>query len=365
MTDKTNIRRLNLLILYQKQFGYHIDTYFYSKYLRHRHNITYLCWDYLKPKQKMDDVRIIYVSRSGNIFTRNWKYFSAVISYLRHNKIDICFIVYFRGCSLLRLLFPKQKFIFDIRSGYIKKNALAGIMYNFFLKIESSLFRNVTIISKSLAKKLRLKKYSLILPLGSISISKKNKIFNDLKLIYVGTLLNRKIERTILGTALFLRKNPTKKKSFIYTIIGDSDQDEAKLCRTLIEKLNLENYIKLPGRIPFDHLKPYFDTHNTGVSFIPMTPYFDCQPPTKTFDYLLSGMPVIATATAENKLIINKDNGILIDDTIEGFSNGLEEICHKQTQFNSQVIMNTSQIYDWRFIINDLEKFLLSICNSS
>jgi nucleoside-diphosphate-sugar epimerase len=76
------------------------------------------------------------------------------------------------------------------------------------------------------------------------------------------------------------------------------------------------------GRV--EHI--YFDIHNIGVSYIPMLKCFDNQPPTKTFEYLLSGMPVIATATNANKDIINDVNGVLINDNSEEVYNGLTAI---------------------------------------
>ena len=361
---KTKKHRLKLLILCQQQFGYHIDTYFYCKYLSARYNITYLCWDYSLPKQAMEGITIVYISRTGNLLVRNLRYMLAAMSYLRHNCVDVCFNPYFRGCSLLRLFFPRQKFVLDIRSGYIKQHILSGKVYNFFLRLESIIFSHVTIVSMSLARKLKLQKKISILPLGSISISDNIKTFNDLKFLYVGTLSNRQIEKTIHGVSLFLQKQQIKTFSFLYTIIGDGDHGELEQLKALVNKLNLSCQVKLLGRIPFDQLKPYFDTHNIGVSFVPIIPCFDFQPVTKTFDSLLAGMPVIATATYENKLVINENNGVLIDDTIEGFASGIEEIHKKQGQYKSQNIRAAAQIYHWRLIVSNLEKYLLNVYNS-
>ena len=155
---KSKKHGLKLLILGQQQFGYHIDTYFYCKYLSNRNNIAYLCWDYSMPKQTVEGVTVAYIARTGNILTRNLRFILAAMSYLRQNCIDVCFIPYFRGCSLLRLFLPWQKFVLDIRSGYVKKHILSGKVYDFFLRLESILFRHVTIISASLARKLILKK---------------------------------------------------------------------------------------------------------------------------------------------------------------------------------------------------------------
>ena len=361
----TKKKKLNLLILCQNQFGYHIDTYFYCKYLRNQHNITYLCWNYSMPEQSMDGVKIVSVSRNGNILIRNYRYILAAMRYMTHNCIDVCFIKYFRGCSLLRLFFPWKIFIFDIRSGYINQNFFLGWLYNSFLKFESIFFNHITVISKALAKKLNLHKKFSIIPLGSIPMSDKNKNFNTISLLYVGTLSNRQIHKTIQGIYFFLQKESKGHVPLIYTIIGDSDGNELEELEHLTNKLKLQNHVKLLGRIPYEQLRPHFDTHNIGVSFVPITPYFDVQPVTKSFDYLLSGMPVIATATSQNKLIINKTNGVLINDTIEDFAKGVEKIYNSSALFNSQAIREASQIYHWRLIVGELEKYLLQVYDAS
>lgn len=358
-------KKLNLLILCQNQFGYHIDTYFYCEYLRSQHNITYLCWNYSKPEQSMDGVKIVYVSRNGNILIRNYRYIRAAMHYMIHNCIDICFIKYFRGCSLLKLFFPRKKFVFDIRSGYIKQNIFLGWLYNFFLKLEAIFFNHITVISTALAKKLNIHKKFLIIPIGSIPISVENKNFKTISLLYVGTLSNRQIDKTIQGIYLYLQKRSKGHIPLIYTVIGDSDGNELEELKHLTNKLKLQNHVKLLGRIPYEQLKPYFVTHNIGVSFVPITPYFDVQPVTKSFDYLLSGMPVIATATSQNKLIINKTNGVLVNDTIEDFARGIENIYNNSALFNSLAIREAAQIYHWRLIVDGLENYLFQVYDAS
>lgn len=365
MIDRLKTHRLNLLILCQTQFGFHMDTFFYCKYLCKQHNVTYLCWDFSIPKQTMKNINVIYISRTGNILMRNFRYIMAAISYLRLHRVDVCFIKYFRGCSILKLLFSRQKFVFDIRSTNIRSSYFSRIVYDFCMRLESIIFRYVTVISKSLAKKLNLQKKASILPIGSIQISDHIKKFEDIRLLYIGTLTNRQIDKTIQGFSLFLQQKSPKKLSVSYTIIGDGQHNELEQLKAMVNKLKLTEHIKLLGQIPFTQLKVYFDNHNIGISFVPITPYFDVQPVTKTFDYLLSGLAVIATATSENKLVINKNNGLLIDDTVDGFASGIEETYKKRNQYKSHAIMEAAQIYHWKIIVKHLEEYLLNIYNSN
>ncbi|MCH9698056.1 MAG: glycosyltransferase [Gammaproteobacteria bacterium] len=349
-----------LLIADQRQFGSHIGTYHYCLYLNQSYEITVICWDYGLPRQKLSNIKVIYVPRDGNIISRNYRFIKAVSDYLNNNHTSLCFIKYFRGCSLLKFFHSKQVFIFDIRTGSISQNSINRFLYNSMLILESFFFRHITIISESLARKLNLSKKATILPLGSETISSLDKSFNSLDLLYVGTLSGRDIHKSVLGFCRFYQQFHTS-IPMRYTIIGDGPGNEIESLKSIIEQHALTDIIQLKGRIPFTELKTYFDTHNIGVSFVPMTDYFDAQPVTKTFDYLLSGMPVIATATSENKLVIDNTNGVLINDSADDFFRGLRGIMNTRHLYHSRRIRQISSRYSWKTIVDQFGDYLEAI----
>lgn len=359
---KKNTRK-KLVILIQRQFGGHVGTYFYCKYLLNRFDITVICWDYSLEKQVVEGIDVVYVSREGNIISRNIRYISSVYRWLKNNSCDICFITYFRGCSILKVLLPGMKFVFDIRTASVNKKIYIRTIYNKFMIFESLFFRHVTVISESLAVKLKISKKAHILPLGSESISKSHKQYDALRLLYVGTLHARDIDTSLIAFSKFYHDN----KNMIameYTIIGDGPEGEVEQLRDIVKNNLLSDVVRIEGSIPFTELKPYFDTHNVGISFVPLTDYFDFQPVTKTFDYLLSGLSVIATATSENKKVITELNGVLIDDTQDDFYKGLEVIWKNRELFDSEQIVSMSVQYNWSDIVNKLGDYLTKVSES-
>ena len=82
-----------------------------------------------------------------------------------------------------------------------------------------------------------------------------------------------------------------------------------------------------------------------------MTEYYQHQPPTKLYEYLLSGMAVIATKTHSNELVVNKENGILVDDTAISVCHGLSLLIKNFYRYNSAEIVSQSQKYHWAEII--------------
>ncbi len=356
-----NFNKKKLLIVNRAQFGYHIDTYYYCKYLRGSFDITYLGWDYQKPYIQLENINIIYVSRKYSKVIRYFNFLFKCISESRKNY-NLVFINYFPLCILVKYLSSNKKHVVDVRTGYIEENHFKLKLLNSILSWETGLFENITIISSSLASKLRLNKNKLkIIPLGADIISNKNKSFDTMKLIYVGTFHLRNIEKSIFGFARFYKENKLSIK-MNYIIIGDGYNEEDKYFEEIIKQAGLEGIVRVVGPVKHENLKHYFDEQNIGVSFIPMTPYFDCQPPTKTFEYMLSGMPVIATSTYENMRLIDNNNGVLIQDNEDSFYNGLNELAYNKKLYDSNAIRKFCKKYTWKNIVNDdLKNYFLKV----
>ncbi|MEJ2414723.1 MAG: glycosyltransferase, partial [Sulfurimonas sp.] len=194
-------------------------------------------------------------------------------------------------------------------------------------------------------------------------ISDKLKVYNELNLIYVGTLNNRNIDRLVLGVIEYCKRNNAKYPDIKLTIIGDGYGSELQELHELVENNKLEDTISILGRIPHDRLKPYFDSHNIGVSYIPITKYYDNQPPTKTFEYLTSGMLVLATGTSENINVIDNSNGVIIGDSPEDVCRGIEVLSQNLKHYSSEAIIENSKKYSWSKIIKDFDYYLEQITN--
>ena len=73
-------------------------------------------------------------------------------------------------------------------------------------------------------------------------------------------------------------------------------------------------------------------------------------------------MPVIATSTYENSLIVNNFNGILIKDNADSFYHALKNMSNNRNFYNSERIRSTCERYMWTNIIeNDLKNYLIKL----
>jgi glycosyltransferase involved in cell wall biosynthesis len=314
--------------------------------------------DYGLPKIEMSSVRVVYVSRKGNVLVRIWRFLRQALEQA-DDKQAIFFIKYFTGVSLaLRLFGLRHCFVLDIRTGSVHKSPIVRKFHDAQLKFETRFFRHVSVISQSLAEKLGLGRKAHILPLGADVISYTDKTFNTLDLLYVGTLFNRNVDVTIRGFKKFYDEFKNQ-ISLSYTIVGVGLNNEETVLRELVSQYELSHVVKVIGRVPHPELAPYFDACNIGVSYVPLTDYYDCQPVTKTFEYLLSGLPVIATGTSENKMVITPENGVIVCDSAEDIYDGLKVIHEKRDLFDSARIRNQAYGYTWEKIVEENLKIYL------
>lgn len=344
------------------QFGYLTDYYYYCKYLRDEFGVTYIGFKADRPEIRLDGVTLKYIPLKGCLISR---FIRLTVRFVREGRknYDLLLLEYFPGCSLLRLLTAGTRCILDIRTGSVAKSKIKRKAADLFMKFESYFFRHITVISQGLGDKLRLpKRKTHILPLGAESIDTSPKKFDELHLLYVGTLNGRRIEDTIDGFEMFYKEFSDKIQTS-YTIIGDGRNDELQMLRNLVREKGLVDVVRLPGFIHRSKLRQYFERCEVGISYVPINEIYDCQPPTKTFEYVFAGMPVIATATSESRRVINRTNGILIRDNPKSFYEALKELCFRREEFHSEKIKRSCLGYSWESIVKrNLIPYLAKNC---
>ena len=149
------------------------------------------------------------------------------------------------------------------------------------------------------------------------------------------------------------------------TIAGYSNnENEVLKIKETIKNLGMEKNIRFLGRVKFSEVKELLETHNIGVSYIPINDYYDNQPPTKTFEYIMNGLVCLATNTIENKKVINERNGILVDDDINSLINGFEKVYKNINNYSKEEIILTLREYSWEYIVNSILKNIIENSNN-
>ncbi len=103
-------------------------------------------------------------------------------------------------------------------------------------------------------------------------------------------------ERNGLGTALeAINIVRDKVPGIIFNIYGDGDYREQFLNR--VRELNLQGIVKYHGTVPLEIIADKIKSINIGIVPNNKTPFTDINLPTRIFEYLSMGKPVIAPST--------------------------------------------------------------------
>ncbi|MCX7698071.1 MAG: hypothetical protein N2114_01215, partial [Candidatus Goldbacteria bacterium] len=235
----------NILIISKSQFGYNYNSVsLFNILLENNIYFCYLGYNEGKKNYSLvsDYYELIEVSFSKSKLLNNIKFFITIIKTL--NRYEIIYVFYFYGCSILKLIFPKKKFILDIRTGSIFKGSLKKYLANKLLKFESKFFDKLSIISESLLRKLEIKNKNVkIVPVIPHKIKFIKRNFDEIYLLYVGTLKNRNIIDTVLGLYNLITKHPDYSNIIKnYRIVCDNG-DELTELKKLINELKLNDKI--------------------------------------------------------------------------------------------------------------------------
>lgn len=350
-----------LVILSKNQFGYHTDVQKWCQYLSSDYNVCVVCYDQQRPKIAFPGVKVCYAPILFGVRRLRPLFFLLISLYQSFVVKGPIMIEYFKGCPVLVKILWWKRFILDIRTLSVAQNERDRLKENLHIRNECLNFKEVSVISTGIGKQLSLPQDIKVhlLPLGADTVSTSTKIFDKLRLLYVGTLSNRDIHKTIYGLQKFLYSNESS-IDVEYHIIGDGNDEDVSLVKKAINDCAISSKVFLHGFIHHDELKSYFDLCNIGVSFIPITPCYEDQPPTKTFEYILSGLFTIATATRSNIELISKDNGFLIKDNSDDFCEALNYIKDNISRINSTYINKSLIQYQWNKIVDDFLKPILN-----
>jgi len=228
--------------------------------------------------------------------------------------------------ALLLKFFTKRKVIYDVHEHY--PNAILDKYWipRFLRKIISKLF---TLIEKILVpcldyviyttpivgeryKKMRvaterIENYPL---LSLISYNENRQKY----IVYLGGMDKiRGILELLEAFNLVIKKHHDWK---LYLIGKIEPENFTKELDKLISKLNIKKHIKLIPQIPYKEKEKYSSQASIGiVTYLPFANNISCLP-NKMFDYMLVGLPVVASNFLLYKEIIEGNNcGICVDPT--------------------------------------------------
>lgn len=348
-----------LLIVAPYQFGELSDCYYWAKYAAMEGwEVTYLGYRYHQREIKersYPGVHVVGVMHSDNRLIHGLKFIGAIIKEILLHNHKNAIVCRFPKCEILPKIFPNRNIILDVRTLSVSPNKDSREKEDNELRRIMKIFKTTSVISEGVGYKLG--DGCPILPLGAEPLSMTAKEFNALRLFYIGTFNNRNLSQFIEGLAMYQKQSGDKTVTF--DVVGGGSPEEENRIKDTIVATGVTG-VKLHGYLTHEEAQPFFDKCNVGVCYVPVTDYYQHQPPTKLYEYLLSGMASIATNTQSNLDVMNPSNGVVVEDNAASVCNGLSTIRKNMERFSSQSIVKNSQDYHWEKIVrNNLLKLMI------
>jgi glycosyltransferase involved in cell wall biosynthesis len=144
------------------------------------------------------------------------------------------------------------------------------------------------------------------------------------QLIYVGSVQAER-GRDVMLEAMALAHADGVRKAHL-TIVGASDEQLA-YCRAAVARLGVADAVTLQGRVPGLQVPGYFARADAGLCLWEDLPWYRFNPPTKLFEYLVAGLPVLASdIRTHTEYIRDGHNGLVFDYSAAGLAQAIARL---------------------------------------
>jgi glycosyltransferase involved in cell wall biosynthesis len=249
---------------------------------------------------------------------------------------DIAHVYFRRGCFALanqgRKTHPHTRFVLDVRSSNLTRGVRKEISRT-LNDLEAQFFDAVCALDQAIwPNTFRWVKPSsiTILPLGvdvdhfapqeSSAVRRQHGIEEDHQvLLHTGAIdPRRRLSELVRAFATVRHRFP---RTCLMFVGKGSDVDHLQ---TLSRQLGVADGVLFTGYVDYQDVPRYVNAADIGMAYVPITPEYDPQPPTKTLEYLACGLPVVATDTTGNRRYITDGwNGLLCGDHAEDLAKTL------------------------------------------
>lgn len=220
-----------------------------------------------------------------------------------------------------------KKVVFDIhenvRLSFVSKSWLPKVLvpfatfFYFTLERLSMVFFDALVLAEESYQKYYPKNKSTIVlnyPIinGDINTDMPDKDESCISLVYVGGISeNRGVWEMIQLTKVLIDKKLNCRLKLVGTIYSDVLKEQIK---AFVKNEHLDNVIEIVGRIPFEQVSDMLKYSHVGLAILKPIPNYRESLPTKIFEYMQYGLPVITNNFPLYKRYIEDENtGICID----------------------------------------------------
>lgn len=170
-----------------------------------------------------------------------------------------------------------------------------------------------------------------------------------LRLIYIGSVRKDRGRDVMLEAMAAVNRN---RRIAHLTIVG-ADEEQFNYCSQRIRTLGIEDSVTLHGRVPGYTIPDYLQQADAGLCLWEDTPWYRFNPPTKLFEYLVAGLPVLASDIPTHTQYVRSGfNGLVFEYGSEGLVAAINQLWRLREQLPEmkQRTNAASDAYQWHAI---------------
>jgi glycosyltransferase involved in cell wall biosynthesis len=139
---------------------------------------------------------------------------------------------------------------------------------------------------------------------------KKHEANQRINLIYIGTISKLRGRDVMLEAMAILAK---KNISAHLTMVG-ANQEQLDFCKKRIQELRIADTVTVLGRVVGNKIPEYLAQADFGICLWEQNIWNEFNPPTKLFEYLVAGLPVLASNIRTHTRYVQEwENGLIFD----------------------------------------------------
>ncbi|MDP1658939.1 MAG: glycosyltransferase [Methylotenera sp.] len=170
-----------------------------------------------------------------------------------------------------------------------------------------------------------------------------------LQLVYVGSVQKDRGRDVMLEAMAIV--NQFGKIAHL-TIVG-ATAEQSTYCHKAVEKLGITYSVTIHGRVPGQMIPDYLSTADAGLCLWEDLPWYRFNPPTKLFEYLVAGLPVLASnIRTHTEYVLDGFNGVIFEYNSSSLGNAIQRLwqCRDELPLIKRRTSDASVAYLWQKI---------------
>jgi len=170
-----------------------------------------------------------------------------------------------------------------------------------------------------------------------------------LELLYTGTVQKARGRDVMIEAVAMTVKAGVPVR---LTMVG-ANPEELDYCKAYAQQLGIADAITMHGRVPGHEIPAYIAQVDAGLCLWEDQPWWRFNPPTKLFEYLVAGLPVLASnIRTHTQYITHGQNGLIFEYDSNSLARAIQALWKRRAELPAfkQLAFESSTPYIWENI---------------